>query len=137
MPFGVTVLLARSCWRLQLRSNPSDLSTMIADNIYVDNVVIGIQDSQNATSVHQQAKELFAKASSMNLREWTSNSANVRATLPKLDQVQSRHVKVLGINWDTHADQITIPRSGTWQSTMTFPTKRTVSTFELSSWPWS
>ncbi|XP_065180222.1 uncharacterized protein LOC135810660 [Sycon ciliatum] len=114
MPFGVIAspFLLEATVRHHLRSHPSALSTMIADNIYVDNIIIGIDDHTDSTTVYRQSKDLFAKAS-MNLREWTSNSAEVRAALPQQDRVQARHVKVLGLSWDTQADQLTIPSSKT------------------------
>eukprot|EP00117_Sycon_ciliatum_P018644 scpid5610/ scgid2568/ len=127
MPFGVIAspFLLEATIRHHLQRHPSPLSETIARNIYVDNVVIGVRTDEEALPVHDQAKSIFAEAS-MNLREWTSSSAVVRAALPEDDLLTSRRTKVLGLLWDTHADVLTIPESKMLRCPSQPVTKRTI-----------
>ena len=62
----------------------------------------------------------------MNLREWTTNNPAVRGALPASDCVNTRHVKVLGILWDTSEDVISMPSCSKLTQPGARVTKRTV-----------
>ena len=127
MPFGIVaspfLLEATIHHHLQLQCTP--LAASIDQNIYVDNVLIGVSDVSDVLAVYEEAKSVFQRAS-MNLREWTTNSTAARATLPADDIVTTRHVKVLGLQWDTHDDVLSIAGSSCTLSAAAPATKRIV-----------
>ena len=44
----------------------------------------------------------------MNLREWLTNSAKVINQIKPKDQIEERVTKVLGLVWNTNADELSI-----------------------------
>ena len=54
---------------------------------------------------YSESNEVFHE-SSKNLREWGSNSKKFQNSILEQDRVTT--TKVLGINWDTVADQLTV-----------------------------
>ena len=67
--------------KFHLQKEGTPLSLNIMDNIYVDNVLIGADNVEEACSIYHEAKEMFKRAS-MNLCEWNSNSDPFLNTLP-------------------------------------------------------
>ena len=51
------------------------------NNIYVHNVLLGANSSEQAFEIYQEAKGIFRRAL-MNLREWYSNSDEFLKLLP-------------------------------------------------------
>ncbi len=112
VPFGVKTspfLLAGAVWFLLDRAegNAKFIAEQIRENIYVDNLITGVNSATEAEEFYHTAKDLFA-AGSMNLREWTSNSEEVMNQIPEKDRVKGGDVKVLGVLWDTKTDQLSI-----------------------------
>ena len=85
-------------------------SKKIMKHMYVDNLLTGVNSSKEAKEFYSDSKELFQE-SSMNLREWGSNSKEFLMSIPEQDRVKKTITKVLGILWNTVADQLTIKGS--------------------------
>ncbi|KAJ8018117.1 hypothetical protein HOLleu_44067 [Holothuria leucospilota] len=107
IPFGVasSPYLLGATINFHLDKNPGKVASQIKNNVYVDNVVIGSNNTKEAVKLYKEAKELFQSAS-MNLREWVSNSEEFNRMLPDVDRVKSKEVSVLGILWNTQTDKI-------------------------------
>ena len=112
VPFGLVCspFLLGATLKFHLQKEGTPLSLNIMDNIYVDNVLIGADNVEEACSIYHEAKEMFKRAS-MNLREWNSNSDPFLNTLPSGERcVMDIHaVKVLGLLWNKVDDVIYIP----------------------------
>ena len=61
-----------------------DVLRAIADNMYVDNMITGIETSTQADELYKEAKTLF-QCASMNLREWALNSSEFLQNIPECD----------------------------------------------------
>ena len=73
VPFGLicSPFLLGATLKFHLQKEGTPLALSIMNNIYVDNVLIGADNSEEAYSIYQRSKEIF-KGASMNLRgiEW-------------------------------------------------------------------
>ena len=101
VPFGVisSPFLLEASVRFHLRQQHKPTAQLIAQNIYVDNVLVSCPTPEAAIELYHEAKAIF-KAASMNLREWSSNSAEVRRCLSHDDAIDSELVSVLGLKWN-------------------------------------
>ncbi|XP_065892443.1 uncharacterized protein [Dysidea avara] len=128
VPFGLTcspfLLAATLKYHLQKEGTP--LAMKIMNNIYVDNLLIGIKSSEEAFIVYQEAKSIFRRAS-MNLREWNSNSNEFLNGLPVEERVNavSDELKVFGLKWNKISDVLHMSGVGKAPSS-NFVTKRDV-----------
>ncbi|MCP4456979.1 MAG: hypothetical protein GY816_02970, partial [Cytophagales bacterium] len=93
VPFGVIsspFLLAATVKYHLLHSECFEAKDILS-NIYVDNVLVGRQNGEEAYDFYKKAKKLFSEAS-MNLREWCSNSSFLMDHLPDHDKVSAKSV---------------------------------------------
>ena len=90
-----------------LNNNNENLKK-IAKDLYVDNLITGRKNGAEAIQLYEDAKERF-KEMSMNLREWASNSNEVRKAFQEEDSYKDKELKVLGLMWNIDADELTIP----------------------------
>jgi hypothetical protein len=129
VPFGIisSPFLLAATIDYHLRQSGHDVALRIIDNIYVDNIITGVNSIEEAIKFYQVAKQLFSTAS-LNLREWSSNSKEFIKQLPINDKTSGAIIKVLGITWDTQNDTLLF-RSIT---DITCITKRTVLKFIAS-----
>ena len=97
------------------------IAHQIADNMYVDNLITGVETSTQADDLYREAKTLFQSAS-MNLREWASNSSEFLQKIPECDRTSAETMKVLGTSWNLTTDTILINGSHNFSSEVT--TKR-------------
>ena len=102
-PLGATIL-----HHLEQAGTPT--SKMIMKHMYVDNLLTGVNSSKEAKEFYPESKEVFQE-SSMNLREWRSNSKEFLKSIPEQDRVKETITKVLGILWNTVTDQLTVKGS--------------------------
>ena len=100
------------------------MATKLRDDIYVDNLITGTNNVEEAVKLYHGAKTIFKEAS-MNLREWSSNSHQVNQIIDFNDRASSDSVKVLGHNWNLENDSITLKRSTNILESAS-PTKRNV-----------
>ena len=79
-------------------------------HMYVDNLLTGVNSSKEARQFCSESKEVFQE-SSMNLREWGSNSKQFLKSIPERDRVKDTITKVLGILWNTIKDHLIVKGS--------------------------
>ncbi|MCP9264089.1 Integrase core domain containing protein [Dirofilaria immitis] len=78
------------------------------ENLYVDNIIIPIERTEEVLKKYEEVKSIFSKAS-MNIREFFSNDKCFNAQLPSYDLAEvSRVKKIFGISWNPHKDVIEI-----------------------------
>ena len=109
VPFGVIsspFLLAATVAYL-LNNEKSQNAALIKRDIYVDNVITGVETLHDANNLYLEVKAIFNKAS-MNLREWNSNSIEFLKTLPEHDRIDNTEQKVLGLMWNTNKDSLSV-----------------------------
>ena len=56
-------------------------------HMYVDNLLTGVNSSEEAREFYSESKEVFQK-SSMNLREWNSNSKEFLNSISEQDRIK-------------------------------------------------
>ena len=113
VPFGLIciaspfLLAATIKFHLQKEGTPLALHILMK-NIYVDNVLIGIDSSTEIRDVYEEAKSIFRRAA-MNLREWNSNSFESLEFIPSCERsTVSDATNVLGLSWNQFTDEISI-----------------------------
>ena len=98
VPFGVIsspfLLGATILHHLEQAGNPT--SKKIMKHMHVDFLLTGVNSSKEAKEFYSESKEVFQE-SSMNLREWGSNSKEFLKSISKQDRVKETITKVLGI----------------------------------------
>ncbi len=99
--------LLGTCIKIHLNNYPGTVPQIIQCNIFVDNVVCGVESLEDAVSFYTTAKGIFRDAS-MNLREWHTNDAGFRNAIPISDRSSGHNVKVLGLYWDSVSDTISV-----------------------------
>ena len=110
IPFGVISLLLATI-KYHLQQNTGPIAKLLQRDIYVDNVITGVNSLEEAKELYTEAKGLFNSAS-MNLREWASNSQLFMAFVPHQDRVgELEHQRVLGINWNAVTDEFSVSKS--------------------------
>ena len=112
LSFGFTPApsLLDSALNYQLSSFNSPVAREIEGNVYVDNILLSADNSEEAIAKCKAAKSMLAEAK-MNLREFLSNSAETMAAIPEQDRLGRTAPKVLGVIWDTERDSLSFPMS--------------------------
>lgn len=109
VPFGIIsspfILAAVITYLLKNRS--TEWTDLILQNLYVDNLIIALDDIKAAEELYQNARHTFEYAS-MNLRAWNSNSEQFRNTIPQHFRDPSETISVLGIKWNCMSDQLSL-----------------------------
>ena len=84
--------------RFHLLKEGSHTAKVICDNIYVDNVCVGANSTEEALHLYEEAKNTFSHAS-MNLHEWTSYSDKIKFVhyLPEKQRLNGQIIKVFGL----------------------------------------
>ena len=110
VPFGVmfSPFLLGATITYHLKQSEAPLAQHLQRNIYVDNLITGVNTLNQAKTLYSEAKSLFATAS-MNLREWASNSKELMDFIPQDDKAIQSDLKVLRINWNLTNDTLSIP----------------------------
>ncbi|EFO98006.1 hypothetical protein CRE_15742 [Caenorhabditis remanei] len=86
--------------------NDQDMAREMSNNLYVDNLLMTTdKDPGNIIKLYSGPKETFNEMG-MNLREFTTNSKELREMIPEKDASEETTPKVLGIPWDIKEDQL-------------------------------
>ncbi|XP_053395705.1 uncharacterized protein LOC128555912 [Mercenaria mercenaria] len=111
VPFGVisSPFLLGAIVDYHLKSYNDEIAEKLRNNIYVDNVISGAENTSEAIKLYKTSKSMFADAS-MNLREWITNSEVVNEFIPKEDRAFTNSVKVLGHCWNVKEDTINLSK---------------------------
>ncbi|KAK6743232.1 hypothetical protein RB195_010470 [Necator americanus] len=102
---------------------PTEVTEEIKHNIYVDNVIMGAQSTEEARKKYPEAKVIFNDIN-MNLREFISNDRNFNDALREEDRMHNSCPKVLGIPWSVESDNLILKGAMPTRPTVT---KRSVS----------
>ena len=92
-----------------LAKENSDVKEQLRANMYVDNMLAGTSNSEEASEFYKEAKSTFNSAS-MNRRSWTSNCREFLNSIPELDQ-SDLEVQYLGLQWNVYPTRSTSARS--------------------------
>ena len=84
----------------------------LSRNIYVDNLISGVEDAQKAISYYNETKKIFG-AAGMNMCQWSCNDENVMSNMKAEDRSEDGISKVLGIIWNRQLDTISLCRVNT------------------------
>jgi hypothetical protein len=127
VPFGIksSPFLLAATIQHHLRSEGTPLAKQLSKDIYVDNLVSGVDDMQ-PLQYYRETKAIFQRAG-MNLQEFCSNSSTLMQSIPEADRVNDTDVKMLGLKWDSISDdtiRLTVPPK--WDMLISFDTKRGV-----------
>ena len=95
-------------------------------NLYVDNIVTGCQSTDEAIQYYHNARSIMKEAH-FNLRSWASNSQDI-ANFPSKDGVSdnSNPVNVLGLQWETQTDVLSLTTKSPLPAATSLVTKRDV-----------
>lgn len=105
IPFGI---ISSPFLLDHLKQAGTPIAEHLQQDIYVDNLITGVGNLQEAKSLYTESKTLFSSAS-MNLREWGSNSKEFIDFIAAKDRVSPITGKVLGIMWDHNRDILVVP----------------------------
>ena len=108
-----------------LTKENSEFAETLRNDIYVDNVVTGLNDDDDPIAYYNQLKALFKRAR-MNIQEFCSNSSILMNYIPGHDKVKQTDVKVLGLRWDSENDDTLRLVPTNKLNIAANPTKRTV-----------
>ncbi|VDN95758.1 unnamed protein product [Brugia pahangi] len=127
--FGIisSPFLLSATLNYHLENHVSELAAEIKKNLYVDNVIVSSNGTQDALEKYAEMKSIFNEAS-MNLREFLSNDEEFYAELPQQDRAIRKNTKILGISWNPCQDVIQI-KLNPWNDRER--TKRTILQFIL------
>lgn len=78
-------------------------------NIYVHDLISGVQHDEEAATYYNRARALMSPVG-FNLRSWASNNPVIQSLAAKENLLDDRpEAKVLGVLWNTTTDMITYP----------------------------
>lgn len=109
VPFGVisSPFLLSATVEHHLDYYNSAISNQLKRDIYMDNVITGVNTVQQAEKLYKESKQMFDEAN-MNLREWMSNNKQVMDLISVKDKASGNSMKVLGMNWDIESDKLSV-----------------------------
>ncbi|XP_063535382.1 uncharacterized protein LOC134745317 [Cydia strobilella] len=105
VPFGIisSPYLLNATIRHHLMNSDSEHMRKLANDIYVDNLLTGANNIQEATQIYEDCKSTF-KQISMNIREWNSNCKDLKNIITDCNKDDT--VKTLGLDWNLNKDTL-------------------------------
>ena len=100
--------MVQAVLHFHLQKHSSPITTDIANNLHVDNVITGCATESGAVKYYTEARSILSKAK-FNLQPWASNRDQV-TKLAANDGVCDSNpmIKVLGLLWHTSSDTISL-----------------------------
>ncbi|XP_047993588.1 uncharacterized protein LOC125232021 [Leguminivora glycinivorella] len=105
VPFGIisSPYLLNATIKHHLSRSTSEQIKNLANDIYVDNLLTGVNNIKEATQLYNDCKTTF-KQISMNIREWNSNCKELGKAIPEINNKGT--VKTLGLDWNLCEDTL-------------------------------
>ncbi|XP_069115378.1 uncharacterized protein [Argopecten irradians] len=120
-PFILNATLLR-----HLEDHKSDVTDIIKDDIYVDNVLPSFEREEDLLEYFHSARSLMLNGG-FNLRSWASNCDSLNELAKSKDVLdKDKQVKVLGLRWDSNKDTITYVQKPISDVDETLLTKREI-----------
>ncbi|XP_069138142.1 uncharacterized protein [Argopecten irradians] len=120
-PFILNATLLR-----HLEDHKSDVTDIIKDDIYVDNVLSSFEREEDLLEYFHSARSLMLNGG-FNLRSWASNCDSLNELAKSKDVLdKDKQVKVLGLRWDSNKDTITYVQKPISDVDETLLTKREI-----------
>ena len=91
---------------IHLSKYPLEIAKELQRNVYVDNLVFGLENDEKILENCNLVKEIF-KTAGMTVREFVSNSRKI-SELPKEDLILKETTNFLGLGWNTVNDEFCI-----------------------------
>lgn len=111
IPFGATCspFILLTVLQTHLSRINNSISIDMDKNIYVDNLITGCEERDEAISLYQSANAIMQDAG-LNLQSWGSNCEEINRYASK-DGISSKSsdIKVLGIKWSFETDTLSLP----------------------------
>ena len=100
------------------------VSHNIQSNLYVDNIVTGLNSVEEALQFYNQARSILS-AAKFNFRAWASNSRQLVDTAQREGTTDKNTLTtVLGLHWNTSLDKLSLTLKGLDHPTSPLTTKR-------------
>lgn len=124
VPFEIisSPFLLATTVKYHLNKEDTPVIQNISHNIYVNNMITGVNTAEQGGEFYKDARSLF-QSSAMNLREWASNSKEFLQRIPESDGTSGDTIKVLGTTWNMNSDTLFINGSDTSSCQVTSHTK--------------
>ena len=120
-PFMLFATLCR-----HLKEYKTSVSTDILKNLYVDNIITGRESEADLIKFYKDARSLMM-AAKFNLRTWASNSQNLNnLTQQNKTADETNPTNILGINWNTSTDKLSLAPKRLIPADTTLVTKREI-----------
>ena len=88
------------------------VSHNIQSNLYVDNIVTGLNSEEEALQFYNQARSILS-AAKFNFRVWASNSRQLMDTAQREGTTDKNTlITVLGLHWKTSLDKLSLTLKG-------------------------
>ena len=109
-----------------LNTDGSPVAKDIQQNLYVDNVISGFSNEEDAVRYYHKARQIMSNAK-FNLQSWASNSSHLMNTALEDSVADTQSiVQVLGLPWNVSEDTLTLNPKDLTSTQHSFVTKREV-----------
>ncbi|MFH4982509.1 hypothetical protein AB6A40_009218 [Gnathostoma spinigerum] len=128
IPFGVisSPFLLAATLENHLESEGSETARKLLKNLYVDNMMLNANSTDEAIRLYTETKALLNSAK-MSIRQFTSYNYEFMKRIPTEDtETITERMKVLGISWDPIKDEIVV---GIPNTCCDLPTKKEILQF--------
>ncbi|XP_065213342.1 uncharacterized protein LOC135840645 [Planococcus citri] len=109
IPFGINAspFTLAATILFHLRKYAPQIASKLSKALYVDNMITGGMSIEEVSKLIEETVKIFSDAS-MKLRQWHTNEKSLIDLHPTLDWLAEDIVSVLGINWNTVTDTLSV-----------------------------